>query len=97
MPCRRLLPASPGPAHLVFGVVSITLDAWTSISQASPLAITGHYATGISSQPTVLRALLLTFKPMRGSHAADALSDTILECLKERGINDHIRAITAHL
>jgi hypothetical protein len=77
------------------GMISLTLDAWTSIAQAGYLAITGHYASRISSQPTVLRSVLLTFKPMRGSHDAEALSDTILECLEELGINNHIRAITA--
>jgi hypothetical protein len=77
------------------GMISLTLDGWTSISQQGYLAITAHYAQRLGSRPTELKETLLAFEPVLGSHNASNLSAVILSTLEAFGINERIRAITS--
>ncbi|KAA8912542.1 hypothetical protein FN846DRAFT_903535 [Sphaerosporella brunnea] len=46
------------------GVISLTLDGWSSISQQGYLAITAHHAEQVGSQLTELKQTLLAFQPV---------------------------------
>jgi hypothetical protein len=54
------------------GMISLTLDGWTSCSQQGYLAVTGHFVERICRRkPSTLRGLLLGFRPLPASHNAE--------------------------
>ena len=50
--------------------ISLTLDAWSSTTHISFLAVTGHY---IDSHTWQLKSILLVFERLRGSYSVEAL------------------------
>jgi hypothetical protein len=78
------------------GMISLTLDAWTSCSQQGYLAITGYFVEKRShGDPSKLRSLLLAFRPLAGSHDAENKAEVVTTVTEEFGITGHIRSITA--
>ena len=74
------------------GKISITLDAWSSITRILFLGITGHYIEKRSNQ---FPSILLGFERLRGSHTADSLSRVCLIVLQGFQLTNHIRAVTS--
>jgi hypothetical protein len=78
------------------GMVSLTLDGWTSCSQHNYLAVTGHFVERICrGKPSTLRSLLLAFRPLPASHNAERQAAILTAVTEEFGITGHIRSITS--
>lgn len=73
------------------GHVNITLDAWTSGNKVPYLGITAHWMDSDYD----LNDTVIGFKRLRGSHTAENLSSVLIHCLREFGLEEHIRCITS--
>lgn len=67
--------------------ICITVDIWTSASNDSFMALTGHY---IEDQECVLRSILLDCTPLQESHTARNLADVIKNVCDDWNIGRNI-------
>jgi hypothetical protein len=78
------------------GMISMTLDGWTSCSQQEYLAITGHFVEKLSrGHSSDLPSLSLGFRPLSGSLSAENQADVVTGVTEEFEISRHIRSITS--